>query len=344
MTPVLYAFGQRFVAGDFNPPHIFWRSSPRGVDLLAFVLPNPNHLLTPGWIPAWLTASSGGDYLESVASIPWVALAVVGVGLWRGWRSSRSAALLAIAFTLLALGPFVYIAGVNTHVPGPWALLRYVPVMGLARTPARFVAVVMMMTAAMFAASLAWLVRHSRHRSILIALVGIALVAELVPLPRTLYSASIPAIYRHLAAAPETMRVLHMPFGIRDGRSSLGDFSAQTEFFQTAHQKPLMGGYLSRVSDRRRLDVIRHPILGALATLSERQPLADGSRQTLLSEGRRFVSESQIGFVVLDRSLVSDDVCSLMVEAFGLELIDRDGVFELYRPKGPAEAGHHDGS
>ena len=43
---------------------------------------------------------------------------------------------MIVVFGLLALGPFVHVAGINTYVPGPWALLRYVPLIGLVHTPA----------------------------------------------------------------------------------------------------------------------------------------------------------------------------------------------------------------
>ena len=45
LSPVLYGLGQQIGDGHFVNPPIFWRSSPRGVDLLAFVHPNPNHPL-----------------------------------------------------------------------------------------------------------------------------------------------------------------------------------------------------------------------------------------------------------------------------------------------------------
>ena len=40
---------------------------------------------------------------------------------------------ITIGFGLLALGPFVHVAGVNTYLPTPWTLLRYVPLIGEAR-------------------------------------------------------------------------------------------------------------------------------------------------------------------------------------------------------------------
>ena len=49
LSPVLYAIGLKITSGEFAPG-VMWRNSPPGVDLLAFVIPNPNHPLTPDWI------------------------------------------------------------------------------------------------------------------------------------------------------------------------------------------------------------------------------------------------------------------------------------------------------
>jgi hypothetical protein len=43
LSPVLYAFGVQVADAQFKAPAVMWRSSPPGVDLLALLLPNPNH-------------------------------------------------------------------------------------------------------------------------------------------------------------------------------------------------------------------------------------------------------------------------------------------------------------
>lgn len=45
LSPVLYGLGTRVMDGRFVSPSIFWRSSPPGVDLLAFFTPNSQHPL-----------------------------------------------------------------------------------------------------------------------------------------------------------------------------------------------------------------------------------------------------------------------------------------------------------
>jgi len=49
MSPVLYGLGERLVDGNFVSPRIFWRSSPRGVDLLSFFALNPQHPSVRWW-------------------------------------------------------------------------------------------------------------------------------------------------------------------------------------------------------------------------------------------------------------------------------------------------------
>jgi hypothetical protein len=332
LSPVLYAIGVRLADGRWESSHVFWRSSPPGVDLLAFFLPNPNHPLAPAAIRDWLTPRPDA-YAENVASLTWVAIAVIAIAWRAGWRVPRVWIALGAVFATLALGPFLHVAGINTFVPGPWAFLRYVPIVGLARTPARFSIVLMLLVSVMFACGLAWLgQRWPRRRTPMVVCVAALLVFELLPVPRMLHSAKVPAVYQHVAAASARVRVLELPFGMRDGTSSYGDFSARSQFFQTMHEKPLAGGYLSRISGKRVADARRDPMVAALMTLSEGRPLDPGTEPALLEYGPSFATSSRIGFVVVDRARASAALRAFAVRALRLELIDRDEEFEVYRP------------
>ena len=332
LSPVLYAVGERLTAGELKSPGVLWRSSPGGVDLFALVLPNPNHPLTPQVIADWLATFQGG-YLEAVVSIPFVALITMVVAWRRGWRASRWWTALAIAFGALALGPFVHVGGLNTYVPGPWALLRFVPVLGLTRMPSRFSVVLMLAVAVLFAASLEWLGRTYPHRRRLILVtVGILLLAELLPAPLTLHSAAVPRFYERVAAAPGDVRVLELPTGIRDGTSSIGNFIARSQYFQTMHEKPLIGGYLSRVGGRSIADVRRIDMLDALIVLSEGGTLSPEREAALISGGPAFIREANLGFVIVDRLRSPTALIDFAKRALHLSYVDRDGVFELYQP------------
>jgi hypothetical protein len=332
LSPVLYAVGKRIGPANFTSPGIMWRNSPGGVDLLALVIPNPNHPLTPDWIAGWLMSFQGG-YLESVVSVPIVVLTVLLIAWRMGWRPSRWWTVLAVTFGALALGPFVHIAGVNTYIPGPWALLRYVPMLGLARTPARFSVVMMLAVAVLFAAALEWFGRrYPKHRHALLAAVAALLVAELLPAPLTLHSAAVPNFYHRVAAAPEDVRVLELPTGIRDGTSSAGNFSARSQYFQTVHGKPLIGGYLSRVSAERRSEVRRIDMIDALIVLSEGGTISPEREAALVANGPMFVHDATLGFVIVDRLRSSRALVDFATRALQLRRVEVDGDFELYEP------------
>jgi hypothetical protein len=333
LSPVLYAVGVRIAEGHWDTDRIFWRSSPHGIDIVSFVLPNPNHILAPAALREWLTGPSADRYFENVASLTWIAPIVMFIAWRNGWRIPRFWAGLGLVFGALALGPFVHAFGMNTHVPGPWAFLRYVPIVGLARTPGRFSIVLMLVVAILFAVALSWLARRwpERRRSLILASAAL-LIFELLPAPRPLYSAAIPRIYQYIAGAPDDVRVLELPSGVRDGTKSVGNFSARTQFFQTVHGKRLIGGYLSRVSRRHVADVRRDPMVDALIWLSEGRSIDASRRQSLVEAGPSFIRRANVGFVVIDSDRTPDALREFAIQAFALQLVDRDDVFELYAP------------
>jgi hypothetical protein len=174
---------------------------------------------------------------------------------------------------------------------------------------------------------------YPNRRRAIIAIVGALLAIELLPAPRRLYAASIPDFYTRIAADPRPdVRVLDLPFGIRDGTRSVGNFTARSQFFQTFHRKPLIGGYLSRVSRQRVDEVRRAPILNALIALSEGCVLTEEQIATLEQRTPAFVRRAQLGYVVIDRQRASPHLVAFAIRALRLELLDREGALELYRP------------
>lgn len=333
LSPALYGASQHLLDGTWVSPEIYWRSSPSGVDLLAFIIPNPSHPLVT-WLFGSAQLAAPTWFVEHTASMSLVVLAVVAAAVWRlgvrppGWIT------LTVAFALLALGPFVHVAGVNTFVPGPWALLRYVPVFGLARTPTRFAIVAALGLSVLFALALAEAGRRwPERRRTLLAAVALALLVELWPAPRPLYSAAISPIYDVVRSDPRPVRVVELPFGVRDGTSSEGNFSARYQFHQTHHGKPLMGGYLSRVSARRVREVKESPMLSAFLDLSEGETLPAAEIEALVASGPAFLDAARVGWVVIHPSRTPQALQEFAVKALDLALVATDEDTRLYRPR-----------
>lgn len=332
LAPVVIAMVVSVSEGRFVAPKIFWRTSTPGVDLLAFVLPNPNHPLAQGAIRNWLSSLDGG-FVENVASIPWVVVAVIAIAMVRTRSTlSRYWCGLTLVAASLALGPFVRFAGVNTYIPTPWSLLRYVPVIDLARAPARFTALVMLAVAMLFVLALGALARtRPSWRRATLAVVSVALMVELWPAPRVLFSAAVPSIYDQIAGDPRSVRVLELPFGIRDGLSSIGDFNASSQFYQTRHGKPIIGGYLSRVSAERIEQNVRRPVLHALILLSQGQPVPVDLNEAATRRAQQFVNDAHLGYVVVDQTRASEELVAFAKRVLNLEEIGEADRRSLYR-------------
>jgi hypothetical protein len=340
MSPTLYAMGRRAVTGDVTTVPVLWRSSAPGVDLLSFVLPNPNHPLAPAAWAERLSAGPGG-YLDQVASLSLIGLAIIfAAWRWAGFRPARMWLVITIGFATLALGPFVQIAGVNTLIPTPWTLLRYAPIVGSARMPARFVAVVSMGSAVLCAFALAALsTRFPSRRRLILGASGVLMAAELIAAPRTLYSAAVPAVFDVIAKDPRPVRVLELPTGIRDGLSSIGDYNAGTQYFQTFHRKGLIGGYLSRVPPSIKARYCQMPVTSALIDISEGRRLTMGQINRALAGADDFVRWSHLGYVVINQARTSDDLRTFATILLGLTKIGESDGFELYVTKYPSGVG-----
>ena len=88
MSPVLTALSTRMVRGGMVATPVMWRSSAPGVDLLSFLVPNPNHPLAPAGLVEWVGRGSA-DYIEQVASLSIIGLLLIVVAWWFAGTSCR---------------------------------------------------------------------------------------------------------------------------------------------------------------------------------------------------------------------------------------------------------------
>lgn len=332
--PVLYALVLRAMSDELVAVGVPWRSSAPGVDLLAFLVPNPNHPIVPRAFANWLSQQPGG-YVENVASVSWVALITIAASWWKfGQRPNRTWLAIGLAAVSLAVGPFLRVAGLSTLLPTPWTFLRYVPVIGEARMPGRISVVVALAVGVLFASALAAWTRRmpaSRHR--ILAGVAIALTCELWSAPRPLYGTAIPQVFHVIAADPRSVSVLELPFGLKDGLNTIGTINPASQYWQTFHGKPILGGYLSRISDATRERYAALPIRGALLTLSEGRPLSQPERERARASAAAFLEASHVGYVVVEDRLVSADLRAFAIDVFGLRETMHSEGFTLLEPR-----------
>ncbi len=331
LSPLLFPLFASSSPGFPGPGAIPWRSSSPGLDAAAYLLPNPLNPWIGTWSAAWLSSRPNG-LVENVASIPWVALLTMAAATvaYRRWAHAGWLAFTGVFF-LLSLGPFIVVGGAMTHVPGPWALVRYLPVLGAARMPTRVSILVLMGAAMLLAMALQSLRQRVPWPRALTVAIGMLLVVELMPGSRTLYSAQVPAIHRIIAADPRDVRVMNLPFGLRDGLSSAGNTSAENQYQQTAHEKGLVGGYVSRLP---RGAVERYsglPAMGVLLDLSEGKAVTAERWAEGVAAAHAGADPLNLGWVVVDARSTSPQLEQFATEAFELSYVDRDGPWKLYR-------------
>jgi hypothetical protein len=218
----------------------------------------------------------------------------------------------------------------NTYIPTPWVLLRYVPVIGAARMPTRLSILVILGMSVLVAFALRALRARARRPWMPPVLVGGLLLVELMPAPREIHHVRVPEFYKRIAADPRQVRVLHLPFGLRDGMSSTGDYSPSAQFLQTFHGKPLVGGYLSRlpaggVNRYRRIGLYR-----TLIDLSERLPVDAATLESTIEEAHLQRRGLQIAYVVVDTTRASPQLVEFAKSALDLQRVATEEGQELY--------------
>ena len=331
LSPVLSAAGSPFSQRNWISPQILWRSSAPGLDLLAYLMPNPLHPLFGSLSFGWFASMTNG-FNENVASIPWVAIATIaGAIVLAGFRPARGWMIFTLVFLFLSLGPFVWVAKQLTYIPTPWTLMRYLPILGAARMPTRMAILVMLGVSMILAMALVEIRKRSRRPWLATAIVGALLAFELLPAPRTLHSAELPAVYRPIVSDPRPVRVLSLPFGLKDGLGSRGNYSATSQFYQTFHEKRLVGGYISRLPADSVERVRGNPTLRVLLRMSEGTAVDPALLESGLQNAARTLRRLQIGYVVIDRARTKPELRQFAERAFALTPVMSEGSLDLYR-------------
>ncbi|HLF25153.1 MAG TPA: hypothetical protein VJG32_02355 [Anaerolineae bacterium] len=260
---------------------------------------------------------------------------------------------IAVLCFVLALGPYIDIG--STRLPLPYTLVHAL-LGNQYRTPMRFATPGVLALAMLVALTLDSLIssrrRESRHLesrhlesrrresrrrespptlsnsklpAFIIVLLSLLFILDyqlLRPFPITRmpdYQA-----YRAIAAAPGDFTLLDIPIGVRTGFAVVGR-GEYLQYYQPIHQRPIPGGYLSRLPGEITDFFFFDPLLGAL-TLSQALP----SQAEVDARLAQLIHDWNIGYVILHRDMLEPG----RVRAFG-NLFDRQPMLERVGEEGP---------
>jgi hypothetical protein len=286
------------------------------------VLGHPRHLVWGGATNAGY-AAFGVDVIEQSLWLGFVPLALI-VARRRTWGARPDARFwLAVGFVffVLSLGPFLRVAGADTGLPLPHALLRYLPGFSNARIPGRAVVMVQLAVAVLSAFALADV---SKRGWIAAALALVVL--ESVPSRLPAYLVPQPdAVDAELSRSASAGAVAELPVGLRDGFGEVGQLDHRSLAHQLWHGQPMVGGFVARLSHRVRRAQLESPPIAALLDLSA------PAQPAPLPPDAADASAAGIAFLVVNRdTFVGERLGRDLLESAGYRLIATAGARELY--------------
>ena len=321
-APLMVAGVDLLRSGGYVSQTYFWRSGPRGVDVATAIFGPPMHPLTGGWTSA-LDHRFGIDQIEQTAWLGIVSSALLIASVKSSAALGRDAVRwiwIAALFALWSLGPSLSVAGGDTGLFLPQALVRYVPVLSNARMPGRAIVVVQLAAAVLGAMVLA---RWNWKPAPLIVLTG-AVVLESLTAPFPMYRLpAADAVDARLAATAGD--IVELPSGIRDGFGEWGRFDARALVHQMAHGRPLVGGFSARLSPSLSTAYHNDRGLAALFDLSAGSIGADSLPADLGPD----LARSGILHVVVNIDTLTLPLREALSER-GLRLIAEAGTRQLY--------------
>ncbi len=288
-SPVLVPILVQFLTNDFSLQG-WGEAIPLSTDLLGWFTPTVLHPVFGGNVVDELrrvqlrALELGVDGFRDVNTVflGWVtlALAIAGVIVYRS--KVRIWTWTALIFGLFTLGPFLQINGryrfdldgVEATFPLPFILLHFLPIIKANRAPNRNSVILMLALAVLAAYGLYWLQKWLRRRtrsavlqfavpSLLIVLV----LFEHLAIPLPLSDARIPALYDIIAQDERNVSVMHMPLGWRNSFGVFGSERTQLQYYQTAYEKPMLGGNISRAPEFKMEYFQRIPYFQALTDI-----------------------------------------------------------------------------
>lgn len=217
-------------------------------DLLSFIAPPHDHILL-GWQP---TDRPGVNEppMHDYVSLGYAALALSILGGTVACRASRGRfwVVLGLLALLLSMGPELQIGRNPTGIPLPFRLLELLPGVEAIAKPERLVVLARMCMGVLAAWGAGWLLSRllrkggsptRRTAAICVALLALLLV-ELPIHPRYVEPLHVPEGFRALSGQGGGA-LMELPFATQ--QSGVG---GERMRYQTAHNHPIMGGYLAR--------------------------------------------------------------------------------------------------
>ena len=334
-SPLVFRGVQLLVSGEYVSPAYFWRSAPVGVDIASLVLGNPSHGV---WGATVRSAYDRFD-INLIESGAWLGIAPVALALLAVVRKRTDPAVQAwtaigLLFFVWALGSHLHAFGWNTGAILPGTLLRFVPIVSNARMPGRAIVMVYLALAVLSAIAIADWRKRSRYTQLLPLLLGLSICVDFMSAPFPTTPVDCARTFWTLRTQyPLTGAVAVLPLGLADGFGDLTPFDRSTLACQSVHERPMVGGFISRLSPALVTRYWSDPLLGAWLRLSGARSGAAPIPTMLPNRelAARQLQADGIAFIMLNRHTTPDDLRNFVVKTLPVREIAADDQYVLLR-------------
>ncbi len=309
MVPDLMAEGDFFLRGT-GFAEVF------SADPLGLFLPTRLHPLLGNIVDRFPFPHDKGQHLYPGFAVLALALA----GLKR--KEARFWVVGALLFALLSFGPVLHFNGRDTGIPMPFAILQEIPFFKGNRYPGRYNTLVMLCLAVAASIGADSISRRFQARKSLFAFLALLIAFEHLSIPLPLSDMRIPEAYRTIASDPEPGTVLEIPLAWRNSFRITGTMDPVimfAQYYQTLHQRPILGGNTSRNPEFKFQYFTEAPILNTIVALENGHTLWP----EIIEEDKKFAPYFfrffSIRYIVVHPSKVPPALLDYLAEVFGLD-------------------------
>jgi hypothetical protein len=210
-------------------------------DLLGLIVPPKTHLVGFTDLIQAVNLSYTGNAWEAAVYLGLAALILVIIA-WRKVLAQTAKYLIGMfAFLLMTLGPQPHVLGRWLPVAMPDRIVMFMPFLGNARCPSRFVVVVYLFWSVVVAISLSAIIDRMKSRKYKIALMAVVpfvLFLDFFATSDRTTTVSLPKCYSIMERAGERYGVLDLPSGYAEVDRYM--------MYQALHHLPIVQGWASR--------------------------------------------------------------------------------------------------
>lgn len=320
--PFLFPIARYFKEGGHLAEVLTTQEHLRQTDLVAYLVPSRFHPIFG------LPRSFYWKYFiynRNWQACPgYVVLALLGYAFIRRFRRGAFWALLALVLWVLALGPYLRVAGrLVWEIPLPYQLVANLPFVRVLRATDRFNAILALPVSVLASFSVADLLTKAEQRwreyitRWMSILLGCLILFEFLAVPFPTMRPRVSPFYESLRSEAGQFAILDVPTGWGASRYYI--------YYQITHHRPIVEGHISRpIGDPYRF-MKQIPLLSSVGQYDEwTLELPDISRQLGL------LANAGVRYAIVHQDIAKDDQLSAWLDWITLQPVYEDEQLLVY--------------